>query len=52
MVPAHEPLLMIESFGTLVPHSSPLPARVIHWNVTAEDCVELGQVLADLELIR
>ena len=52
IVPAHEPLLMIESFGTLVPHSSPVSSKILSWKVDTEECVDMGRALADLELIR
>ena len=51
-IPAHHPLLMIESFGALVPHALPTSARVTKWKVNAEDIVYSGQKLADLELLR
>ncbi|MGZ6309638.1 MAG: ATP-binding protein [Bdellovibrionota bacterium] len=50
LVPAHEPLLIIESMGILVPHALPLEATISQWNVSAEDFVRSHQELAELEL--
>ncbi len=49
-VPAHEPLLIIESMGVFVPHALPLNVRVMGWKVHAEDQVLSGQALADIEV--
>lgn len=50
-VPAHEPLVIVESLGRLVPHALPAEARAICWKVKAEDAVTLGQELAEIELL-
>lgn len=49
MISAHEPVILIDSLQTLVPHSLPIPLRVKRWNVRAEEWVTLGQELAELE---
>ena len=51
-IPAHEPLLIVESLGTLVPHALSQDVRVKLWKVKAEHWVEAGQELAELEIIR
>jgi len=50
-VPAHEPLLILEAFGVLVPHALPVEVHVGKWQVTAEEKVQVGQELAHLLLI-
>jgi hypothetical protein len=47
-VQAHEPLLMIEAFGVLIPHS--LPVRIRSWMIAPKQFVEIGQRLAELEV--
>jgi acetyl/propionyl-CoA carboxylase alpha subunit len=51
VVPAHEPLLMIESLGMLVPHAVPADVRILRWRVSAEDCVNAGDQLVDFEVV-
>lgn len=48
-VPAHEPALLVESLGSLVPHALPVDVRIVRWQVGAEDLVHAGQVLAEFE---
>ncbi len=50
-VPAHQSLILIESSGRFIPHSLPVAARILHWNVSAEEEVSMSQELADLELL-
>lgn len=49
MISAHEPVVLIDSLQTLVPHSLPIPLKVKQWKVRAEEWVTLGQELAELE---
>jgi len=51
LVPAHEPLVILESLGQFVPHCVPFPSTVIQWKVAAEEQVTSGQELADLKLL-
>jgi acetyl/propionyl-CoA carboxylase alpha subunit len=51
VVPAHEPFLVIESLGMLVPHALPKEVRIQKWRVAAEDSVQAGQELADFEVL-
>jgi acetyl/propionyl-CoA carboxylase alpha subunit len=51
IVPAHEPLLMIESLGMLVPHAVPADVRILRWKISAEDCVKAGDDLVDFEVV-
>jgi acetyl/propionyl-CoA carboxylase alpha subunit len=48
-VTAHEPALLVESLGMLVPHALPADVRVVKWHVAAEDMVYPGQLLAEFE---
>jgi acetyl/propionyl-CoA carboxylase alpha subunit len=50
-VPAHEPLLIVESLGMLIPHALPSEVRVKRWKVSAEEQVFAGQELAELEML-
>jgi acetyl-CoA carboxylase biotin carboxylase subunit len=50
VVPAHEPLAVLEALGALVPHSLPVEVRITHWCVAAEAIVKAGDVLAEFEL--
>ena len=47
VVPAHEPLLVIESLGMLVPHALPVDVMISRWKVSSEERVRAGQDLAD-----
>ncbi|MCM2321752.1 MAG: ATP-grasp domain-containing protein [Oligoflexia bacterium] len=49
-VPAHEPLLIIESLGMLIPHALPVDVRIQRWKVAAEDPVRAGEELAEFEV--
>lgn len=49
-VPAHEPLLIIESLGTLVPHAAPVDVCIRRWKVSAEDLVKAGDEILDFEV--
>jgi acetyl/propionyl-CoA carboxylase alpha subunit len=51
VVPAYEPLLILESLGCLIPHALPVPCKVMRWNVSTEQSVDFGQELAVLELL-
>src|SRR5690606_10935162 len=48
---AHEPLLIVESLQSLVPHAVPTDVRILRWKVRAEDQVQAGQIIAEVELI-
>lgn len=50
-VPAHEPLLMIESLRTQVPHAVPVDIRILRWKVSAEDVVQAGDDVLDFEVV-
>ncbi|MEK6580725.1 MAG: hypothetical protein AABZ55_15985 [Bdellovibrionota bacterium] len=49
-VSPHEPMVMLESLGMLIPHAVPTDVRIVKWKVSAEQIVHAGQELADLEL--
>lgn len=49
-VSAHDPLIIVDSLGTLVPHALPVAVRGLKWKVSAENSVEVGQELADFEI--
>ncbi len=51
-IPAHEPILMMESLGVFIPHALPFAAQVKSWKVKAEDRVCVGQVLAEIEVYK
>ncbi|MGK5082361.1 ATP-grasp domain-containing protein [Bdellovibrionota bacterium FG-1] len=51
-VPAHEPVLIIEALGMLVPHALPVAAKIGRWKICAEDQVGAGQELAELVLLK
>lgn len=48
-IPAHEPILVIESLGRVIPHALPIDIEIRRWKVAAEDVVHAGQELAELE---
>lgn len=48
-VPAHEPAIIIESLHMLVPHAFPTDARIVAWKVTADQKVDAGQVMAEIQ---
>lgn len=45
-IPAHEPLLFVESLRQLVPHALPADAEIVRWKVKPEEVVHAGQELA------
>jgi acetyl-CoA carboxylase biotin carboxylase subunit len=49
VVPAHAPILVLESLHTLVPHALPVSVRIVQLNVKSGDVVRYGQSLAILE---
>ncbi len=49
-VPAHEPLVILESLGILVPHSLPVDAKIVRWKIKPEDRVQAGQELVEVEI--
>ncbi|MEK6706976.1 MAG: hypothetical protein AABZ06_14455 [Bdellovibrionota bacterium] len=51
VVRAHDPLLVVESLGILVPHSSPKDVRVLEWMVRAEDLIDRGKEAVRVEFI-
>jgi acetyl/propionyl-CoA carboxylase alpha subunit len=51
VAPAHEPILILESLRMLIPHALPAAVRIKKWKVKAGDDVELGQELAEFEMI-
>jgi acetyl/propionyl-CoA carboxylase alpha subunit len=51
LVPAHEPLLILDSLGMLVPHAAPVDVRVSRWTRAAEELVQSGEELAELEIV-
>ena len=50
-IKAHEILVCIESMGVLVPHALPIEGMVASWKVQAEEHVEFGQEIAEIDLI-
>ena len=51
LVPAHEPLLVLDSLGQLVPHAVPVDVRIVSWRKGAEESVQAGEELAELEIV-
>ena len=51
LVPAHEPILMVESLGMLIPHALPLDARISQWLVGKDSWVRTGQELGEIETV-
>ena len=51
LIPAHEPMVMIESEGVFIAHSIPRASRVKEWKVEVNQYVELGEELAVLEVL-
>ncbi len=51
VVPAHEPLVVLDSLGVLVPHAAPVDVRVTRWCRGAEEIVRSGDELAELEVV-
>ena len=52
LIPAHEPMVIIESEGVFIPHSIPRDSRVKQWKIEVNQHVELGEELATLEMIQ
>lgn len=48
VVPAHEPLVILEAFGVFVPHALPSQTKIHSWKIKAEDWVGFGQDLAEI----
>ncbi len=51
VVPAHRPLLIIESLGMLVPHALPVQVRILKWRVATDSEIPSGEELADFEIL-
>jgi biotin carboxylase len=50
-VPPHEPMLIIESQGMLVPHALPVEVRILKWKCVSGQLVRAGEDLAEFEII-
>ncbi len=50
LIHAHEPLLIVESLQTLVPHALPIDVCVLKWRVLPEAWVSVGDELAEFEI--
>jgi acetyl/propionyl-CoA carboxylase alpha subunit len=50
-VQAHEPLLIVESLGMLIPHALPVDVRIERWKVNPEQDVHAGQELAEFQVL-
>ena len=50
-VPAHEPLVIIESEGVFIPHAFPRKSRVKEWKIEVNQRVEWGDELAVVEIL-
>jgi acetyl/propionyl-CoA carboxylase alpha subunit len=51
VVPAHEPLVVLDSLGMLVPHAVPVDVRIVSIKRAAEEVVQAGDELAELEIV-
>lgn len=49
-VPAHEPVVIIESLGQLIPHAIPRNCAISDWKRKKEDRVKAGEILADIDI--
>lgn len=49
-IPAHEPVLILESLGEFVTQALPTEIRILRWLRTAGDRVEAGDPLAEFEI--
>jgi acetyl/propionyl-CoA carboxylase alpha subunit len=49
-VPAQEPLILIVSLGHLVPHALSVKSVVLEWKVCVDDFVQVGQILAEIQV--
>lgn len=50
-VQAHEPILIVESLGMLIPHALPVDVRIDRWKVLPEQNVHAGQELAEFQVL-
>lgn len=50
-VDAHEPLVVIESLGTFVPHALPVKVKILDWFIQPQQRVMKGQRLAELSRV-
>lgn len=50
-VPAHEPLVMVESLGIFVPHALPVDGKILNWKVKPDEIIDAGRELADIEVV-
>jgi acetyl/propionyl-CoA carboxylase alpha subunit len=50
-VQAHDPILIVESLGVLIPHALPVDVRIDRWKVTPEQEVHAGQELAEFQVL-
>ena len=50
-IPAHDPLVILESEGVFIPHALPRNSRVKEWKIEANEWVALGQELAIVEIV-
>jgi biotin carboxylase len=48
-VQAHDPVLIIESLGSLIPHALPVDVKITKWITTPQSQVVSGQALAEIE---
>jgi len=51
IVQAHEPILIVESLGMLIPHALPVDVRIDRWKVIPEQVVHAGQELAEFQVL-
>jgi len=51
IVPAHEPLVVLDSLGMLVPHAVPVDVRIVRLKKSAEEVVQAGEEIAELEIV-
>jgi propionyl-CoA carboxylase alpha chain len=48
-VEAHDPVLIVESLGSLIPHALPVDVKITKWITTPQAQVASGEVLAEIE---
>ncbi len=51
IVQAHEPILIVESLGVLIPHALPVDVQIDRWKVAPEQKVHAGQELAEFQVL-
>jgi acetyl/propionyl-CoA carboxylase alpha subunit len=51
LVKAHDPVLIVESLCQLIPHALPMDVTIVKWEVSPEETVKCGQILAQVEAI-